>query len=174
MPLTTAQAQQLKTDITVTRATVIYRGQTLLEWWTLGEDQTLASFYNEVATPTYLVWRTTLALAPLFTQDGFDWTRVDNLSVSKSRILEYMVAAGEQLNFAMPETRSGIEAAFAVVADAPCRQAIYTGAVRLALTGEQLFATGTGQPPTDHGQGAAVMGYEGSLSRLDIIEARVV
>lgn len=63
--LTTAQLQTLKTDITVTQAAVVYNGETLLHWWTTGNNNELANFYNEKANPVHNLWRPNIPVEQL-------------------------------------------------------------------------------------------------------------
>ena len=44
----------------------------------------IATAYNLPASPPYYVWRTAAAVPELM-GEGFDWTRVDNLTVGKAR-----------------------------------------------------------------------------------------
>jgi hypothetical protein len=56
--MTTAQLQTLKTDITVTRASVSFQGQTLLQHWNQDHTQIIADFYNQVAAgPAVSLWK---------------------------------------------------------------------------------------------------------------------
>lgn len=175
MPLTTdAQLLALKEDITVTRAAVLYDGLTLLQWWDLGDDGKLAAFYNQPAEPAFYAWQTAVEVAPLMQGAGFDWTRIDNLTVGKARIWDMMIAAG-LVNFALATVRSGVEAAFSVEAgDQSCRQAIYDGAARRCTYGEEIYATGAGNPPTHHGVGPAMLSYEGDITPDDVGHSRFV
>ena len=50
------ELQALRTDITSTRADVLYNGKTLLTWWNEGNDQELANFYNQPHAPEIQVW----------------------------------------------------------------------------------------------------------------------
>lgn len=132
----------------------------------------IASAYNLLASPNYTVWKSTVPVNELTGQAGFDWTRVDNLTVGKARIWEFMTDVG-LINPSLPNVRAGFEACFSVeVADGPTRQAIYNGSSRLATRAEKLFATGSGSPPTNHGVGPSQMGFEGSLSYQDVESAR--
>lgn len=171
MALTLGQLSTLKIDITVTRAAVSYDGQTLLQWWNAFADTKLAEFYNQFANPNYYVWKSTVAIPDLM-RGGFDWTRVDNLTVGKARIWEFMTSAGT-VNPSEPNVRAGFEATFAVEAgDQPCRQAIYNGASRLARYGEALYTVGTGTAPTHHGIGPAVLTFEGVITPTDVGQSR--
>lgn len=55
--LTTAQLQALKNDITVTRASTVYQGNTLLSYWQTTQTQKIADFYNQTASPQVDLWR---------------------------------------------------------------------------------------------------------------------
>lgn len=55
--MTTAQLQALKTDITVTRASTVYLGSTLLTYWQTTQTQKIADFYNQTASPQVDLWR---------------------------------------------------------------------------------------------------------------------
>ena len=57
MALTVGQMQILKIDITITRASAVYLGQTLLQWWSGGADGILAAFYNQQAASLIQLWK---------------------------------------------------------------------------------------------------------------------
>lgn len=66
--MTPTQLQTLKTDITVTRASTVYQGLTLLQWWnanTPQADDTLARFYNGAASPVVKIWNPRVPVADL-------------------------------------------------------------------------------------------------------------
>ena len=130
----------------------------------------IAAQLNLPASPTFYVWRSSVQIADIM-QNGFDWTRVDNLTIGKARIWEFMTAAGT-LNPARPTVRAGFEACFSVEAgDATTRQAIYDHSTRPASRAEKLYATGTGSAPTDHGVGPATLVFEGHLIYQDVLAA---
>lgn len=52
-----AQLSTLHTDITVTRADVMHDGATLLDWYTKGDDEKVAEFYNGQHQPVEDVWK---------------------------------------------------------------------------------------------------------------------
>jgi len=131
----------------------------------------IAAFLNLPAVPDFYVWRTSVGITEIM-QNGFDWTRVDNLTVGKARIWEFMTAAGT-VNPSQPNVRAGFEACFSVEAgDQSTRQAIYNHSQRLATRMERLFATGIGAPSTDHGVGPGTLVYEGQVSFSDVSDAR--
>lgn len=134
---------------------------------------TIAVAFNQLASPAFKVWKSSVSTDEIM-RNGFDWTRVDNLTVGKARIFEWMMRTGT-LNPSQANVRAGVEAAFSVeVGDRPNRQAIYDHCQRDATRAEKLFATGSGTASTDHGVGPATMVIEGSLSAADISNARNV
>lgn len=133
----------------------------------------IADAYNLPAVPDYYVWRSR-SLPPELMTAPFDWARVDNLSVGKARIWEWMTQLGA-VDLSQANVRAGVEACFSVEAgDQPNRLAIYTGGSRKATRFEKLFATGTGTLPTHHGVGPSVMAVEGPVSYKTIEEARAL
>lgn len=126
---------------------------------------------NKSSVPEFFVWKSSVAVTEIM-GNGFDWTRVDNLTVGKARIWEFMTSIGT-VNPSQSNVRAGFEACFSVeAADGPNRQAIYTHSVRLSSRVEKLFATGAGTAPNNHGVGPAAMAFEGPLSPSDVEKAR--
>ena len=133
----------------------------------------IAAALNLPAVPDYYVWRTAVLVTEIM-QNGFDWTRVDNLTVGKARIWEFMTAAGT-LNPSQPNVRAGFESCFSVEAgDQATRQAIYDHCVQKASRAEKIFAAGSGAgtAPTHHGVGPDTMTFTGNLSFQDVQDAR--
>ena len=130
----------------------------------------IAAALNQNAVPDFFVWRTSVTPIEIM-QNGFDWTRIDNLTVGKARIWEFMMSTGV-VNPSLANVRSGINATFTSGADAATRQAAFNHCQRLATRAEKLLATGLGTTTTDQGVGPAVMGFEGYLSYQDVDTAR--
>lgn len=130
----------------------------------------IAAAFNQQATPAFYVWRTSVAITEIM-QNGFDWTRVDNLRALPTVIWEFMTAAGS-VNPSLANVRAGFIACFNVAADLGTRQGIFNHSQRLATRAEKLLATGSGTTSTDQGVGPATMGFEGLLSFLDVEAAR--
>jgi hypothetical protein len=124
----------------------------------------IAAAYNELAAPAFIVWKTSVQQDAI-TQNGFDWVRVDNLSVGKARIWEWMFAnVMRTINPSKPNVRAGIDECWkGTAADLAVRAAVYTHCKRSATRAEKLFATGTGTDAEP-----ATMGFEGSLSYYDV------
>lgn len=132
--LTPAQLQTLKTNILATPEAA----QLLAD----GSMSGLADYYNTTASPAFTVWRTSVDVGDIMS-NGFDWTRVDNASVGKARIWEWMMQQGT-INPSKANIRAGIDQAWDGAADNAHRAGIYVHCKRLASRIEKLFATGTG------------------------------
>jgi hypothetical protein len=130
----------------------------------------IAALLNQPASPSFYVWRSTVPISEIM-QNGFDWTRVDNLTVGKSRIWEWMMATGV-LNPSQSNVRAGVLATFGVAADLATRLAVFGHCQRLATRIEKMLATGTGTTTTEQGVGPATMGFEGAISYQDVDTAR--
>jgi hypothetical protein len=132
----------------------------------------IAAALNAVATPTFYVWRTSVSQDEI-TQNGFDWVRVDNLSVGKARIWEWMFDnATRVFNPSKANVREGIvEAWKGTAADVAVQAAVFTHCQRPATAVEKLFATGAGTSVVN-GLGPATMERPGSISYQDVEEAR--
>lgn len=130
----------------------------------------IAAAYNQQASPAYRVWRTSVPVNEIM-GNGFDWTRIDNLTVGKARIWEFMTQLGS-INFGLANVRAGILAAFSAGGDVTMRSAIFGHGNRTATRVEKLFATGSGTAPTDQGVGPSTLGYEGLISYNDVEQAR--
>ena len=93
--------------------------------------------------PPFIVWKTSVNPDEIL-RNGMDWTRVDNLSVGKARIWEWMTNLGT-FNPSKANIRAGIDATWAgTAADLAVRATVYTHCKRNATRLEKLFATGTG------------------------------
>ena len=133
---------------------------------TSGGSLVIAEAMNMPASPAYIVWRTRVTDEEIML-NGFDWTRVDNLSVGKSRIWDWMFRFGA-INPSKPNIRAGINSAWVgTAADLAVRAAVYSHCKRPALRGEVLFAAGDGSDASP-----SVMGYEGEITPSDVELAR--
>ena len=128
----------------------------------------IAAALNEPASPAFIVWRSNVSQDEIM-QNGFDWTRVDNLSVGPARVWEWMFTnAGRSINPSKANVRAGIEAVWKGTAqDLAVRAAVYVHCKRAATVVEKLFATGAGSDAAP-----ATMSYEGQISYFDVEQAR--
>lgn len=126
----------------------------------------IAEALNLPSDPAVTVWRTDVSADEIM-RNGMDWARVDNLSVGKARIWDWMTRLGT-FDASKPNIRAGIDAAWVgTAADLAVRATIYTHCKRTATRGEALLATGTGTVASP-----STMSFEGALTYWDIMEAR--
>ncbi len=124
----------------------------------------IAAAFNLTASPDFVVWKSSVTQDSIM-QNGFDWTRVDNLSVGKARVWEWMFSnSSRAINASKPNVRAGIEQVWVgTAADLAVRAAVYVHCKRLATRAEKLYATGTGSDAAP-----ATMEFEGALNYRDV------
>lgn len=131
------------------------------------EDYLVVQWLNTTATPDFWCWRTSVALDEIML-NGFDWVQVDNLSVGKARIWEWLFNnETRSINPSKENIRAGIEECWK--GSAPMiavRDAVLGHCKRKITNGELIYATGAGTS-VDPGQ----FGYEGSISSGDVASA---
>jgi len=148
--LTSTQRQALKADILATPEAA--------QLFTDGNLSGLADYYNAPAAPDVTVWKSQVARTEIM-QNGFDWARVDNLSIGKARVWEWMFQ-DDAINPSKANVRAGIEAVWVgTAADLAVRASVYGHCKRLASRLEKLFASGTGSDAVP-----ATMAVEGPIS----------
>lgn len=126
----------------------------------------IARQLNMEANPSFVVWRTNVPIDEIM-RNGMVWDRVDNLSVGKARIWDWIGRLGT-FDASKPNIRAGIDAAWiGTAADLAVRATVYTHCKRNATIAEKICATGTGTTADP-----AVMRFEGQLSWQDIENAR--
>jgi len=105
----------------------------------------IADELNKTADPAFVVWRTSVTQDEIM-QNGFDWTRVDNLANGSARVWEWMFDnASTSINPSKLNVRAGIEAVWkGTAADLAVRAAVYVHCKRDATVLEKVFATGVG------------------------------
>lgn len=159
--LTTAQAQAIKAVIVADQ---------VLSAYPLSSDGAfaIAAALNLEVSPAFVVWRTSVPQDEI-TQNGFTWTEVDNLSVGKARIWEWLfVNESRSINPSKANVRAGIVECWSGTAGKVAVQtAVLSHCKRSATRAEKALATGTGTDVTP-----ATMGYEGALSYQDVEQAR--
>lgn len=122
----------------------------------------IANWYNQTASPTFIVWKTSVDVDGIM-RNGMDWTRVDNLSVGKARIWDWMTKLGT-FNASKANIRAGIDATWVgTAADLAVRATVYTHCKRSATYAEKILATGTGST-----ESPATLIFEGNLVCSDI------
>lgn len=158
--LTTQQAATLKADILADPAfaSVPHNNDGGLA---------IAAAYNQAATPAFIVWKTSVSQDEIM-QNGFDWVQVDNLSVGKARIWEWLFENSERvINPSKPNVRAGIAECWKGTAAMLAVQAVVLGhCKRSATRAEKLFASGAGTDATP-----ATMTFAGLITSDDIQSA---
>lgn len=103
----------------------------------------IARLLNLEADPAWVIWRINVTRQEIL-QNGFDWTRLDNLSVGKARIWSDIFVDG-YINPSKPNVRTGIEAVWVgTAADLAVRAAVFAHCKANASRVLKLFSTGTG------------------------------
>lgn len=130
----------------------------------------VAAAYNLTAAPDFYVWRTSVRVDEVML-NGFDWARVDNLSVGKARIWEWMSQLGS-FDPSKANVRAGIIACWVgTSADLAVRLAVFNHCQQLATRVQKLFATGPGTAVVEAGTGPATMAYDGQLTYQEVLLA---
>ena len=130
----------------------------------------IADELRKEASPAFVVWRSSVTQDEIM-QNGFDWVRVDNLSVGKARIWEWLFDnQSATCNPSKINVRAGIDECWkGTAADLAVLAAVYVHCKRNANVLEQLFATGTGTDASP-----ATMAVEGGLSYSEVDQARAL
>jgi hypothetical protein len=132
-----------------------------------GSTTLVAEWYNRAASPACTVWKSSVTQDEIM-QNGFDWVQVDNLSVGKARIWEWLFDnQSTAINPSKANVRSGIDEAWkGTSAMLAVRTAIYVHTKRNTTKAEKLFATGL---CTDASPSTLV--FEGGITDYDVSAA---
>lgn len=127
----------------------------------------IARLLQANASPEFIVWRTSVTKDEIM-QNGFDWVRVDNLSVGKARIWDWLFDnQGNVFNPSKVNVRAGVDECWkGTAADLAVRNAVYVHCKRAANVLEKLFATGTGTTASP-----ATMAVEGTIGYNELANA---
>lgn len=140
----------------------IQQNPTLLALYNDSVFTEIADYYNALASPDFTVWKTSVTRKEIL-QNGFDWTRLDNLSVGKARVWDQIFVDGT-INPAKANVRTGIDSVWVGTAqDLAVRAAVYVHCKRFATRIEKLLATGTGSDASP-----ATMAHESPIFYFDI------
>lgn len=128
----------------------------------------IAELLQLPAEPAFIVWKTRVTQDEVM-QNGFDWVLVDNLTVGKGRIWEWLFDnESSTINPSKANVRAGIAECWKGTAPMLAQQAVILGhCKRQASRLEKLFATGAGSDASP-----ATMTLEGSINYNDVYEAR--
>jgi hypothetical protein len=128
----------------------------------------IADALNQDASPAFIVWKTRVSKDEIM-QNGFDWVQVDNLTVGKARIWDWLFDnTTNSCNPSKINVRAGVDECWkGTAAMLAVRTAVYIHFKRSATRAEQILATGTGTDAVP-----ATMTYEGRVTYQDILQAR--
>lgn len=178
MTLPQANYAALKADINANTNTIPYGAGTpqIKDLPNNGDaNLEIANWYNGQASPDYYAYRASVPVAEVML-NGFDWTRVDNLSVGKARIWEWITRANSSNTFDASKSniRAGINETWkGTAADLLVRAAVYVHCTKFASRVEKLLkAAGNGTAPDGNGDGPATLSFEGILTGDDVSNAR--
>lgn len=150
-----ALAADLTPQQTATLKTAALANPTVVSCNNVGDDTCIANWLNDITTT--VVWATSVSVDRIM-RSGMDWTRVDNLTVGKARIWDWMTRLGS-IDCSRQNTRAGIDAVWVgTAADLAVRALVYSQCKRYATRAEALLATGAGTDASP-----AVMGWEGVI-----------
>ena len=136
MSLTPSQLTALKSRVTFDQALAAFPNNS-------DGNYEIARLLNLEADPAWVIWRTNVTRREIL-QNGFDWTRLDNLSVGKARIWADIFVDG-YINPSKANVRTGIEAVWVgTAADLAVRAAVFGRCKANASRILKLFSTGTG------------------------------
>jgi hypothetical protein len=161
MNLTTAQLQTLKAAILAETDVTFVANRAI------GNHDGMAPFYNELANPAYVVWKTSVSRDQL-TVDGFDWTQVDNLTTGQARIWDLLFDnMSKTINPSEAGKRAAIDECWKGTAGKLAVQAfVLSQCKRNATKGEVVLATGAGTTVSP-----SVLGAEGKVTAQNISDA---
>lgn len=151
-----------------TLKTYILAQQAYTDWVNTQSWNDIATDLANTASPDFIVWKTSVDPNEIM-KNGMDWTRVDNLSVGKARIWDWMTRLGS-FNASKANVRAGIDATWVgTSADLAVRDQVYTHCKRTANKLEKLFATGTGSTGSPATLATGADGYvEGTIFWTEI------
>lgn len=137
-----------------------------------GYFDTAVALNTQIAVPDFYVWRTSVSVAEIMS-NGFDWTRVDNMTVGEARIWDFMTQLGS-IDPSKANIRGGVNEAFKGTAqDDAMRLVIFGHCQEKASRTKKLFATGAGTSTSDAGIGPATPSVL-QVNSLDIEMARAL
>lgn len=147
------------------RARAESMGWTGLDSGSYNVFEPIAAWYNQLAAPEFIVWKTNVVVDEIM-RNGMDWARVDNLTVGKARIWDWMSRLGS-FDASKPNIRAGIDAAWVgTAADLAVRAAVYVHCKRSCTNYEKIFAIGTGTTASP-----ATMTVEGNVTPYEVEQA---
>ena len=131
----------------------------LLALYSVGSLVDVAILYNQPANPEFTVWKTSLPIVDIMTDDNFLWTSVDNLTSGRARIWEELIGLGT-INPSKANIRAGLVNAFQSTSIYANIEYLFR---RLSTRFEKVLATGTGTF-----ESPGTLTFEGNVTFQDI------
>ena len=164
--LTTAQLVTLKNYI-----------NTVPAWSVLPNNSDTAFFIADqlaqTFTPSFTIWKSSVTVAQV--GEGMNSNEVGGLTTANSTRLQVMASySGGAFDPSRADTRAGFDGIFSGAGGTLTRAALLVLYKRLANHLEKLFSTGTGTDasPATMGLGAQGRPIEGSISYVEVQQAR--
>lgn len=156
--LTSQQLTALKADITTNAAAI---GQVNIDQ---RNGPVIAAFYNANASPSFTVWKTSVAIAVV--GDAINGTELGNLTTANTSRLQVIQGFFMQrgVNPTKADTRQMFDDIFST--GGVTKASLLILWKRLATRAEKLYATGTGTDPSP-----ATLVIEGNLTGQNILDA---
>lgn len=129
----------------------------------------IAVWYNSTATPPFFVFRTSVPVSEIMS-NGFVWTQVDNATVGKARIWDWMTRLGS-IDPSKPNIVAGINEAWSGAGNVAQRTAIFAHCQMAATNAQKILAVGAGTTASNLGVGPAVAVMP-PIAQSDVDEAR--
>ena len=115
-------------------------------------DLQAVAILNTLVSPSYFVWRSKVTLTDVQASNTFDWTRVDNLTVGKARIWDWMFNSVDSMEPWRGNYRLGINAVWVgSAADLDVRTSVNLSCQRAVTNFEKLFVVQTTDGPAQTG-----------------------
>ncbi len=129
----------------------------------------VAGWYNQVATPAFVVWRTNVSRSEIYNKTSdeattWDWSKYKAQSVTEQNAWTQMFM-GDLADFSQANLRAGISNIFTSASAVNATHAFAVGK-RSATFLEKQLAAGTGSLASP-----AVMGFEGSINWPEVLQA---
>jgi hypothetical protein len=106
---------------------------------------------TEIVTPDFYVWRENVTLDEIV-NNGFAWVEVDNLTIGKARIWEWLFDLDGSINPAKPNVRAGIAECWSGNAARNAVQAtVFVHCMAKATHVQRCFAAASATPPAVSG-----------------------
>ena len=124
-------------------------------------DDILVNYLNGTSSPAFTVWKS--SVSRMEASVNMDWTRVDNLSVGKARIWDWMFQV-DRIEPSDPTIQAGINAVWVgTAADLAVRATVYANCKRIAKRVERILASGVGSDVSP-----GVLLFEGSIEKQEL------